>query len=201
MASSTGPNGAFTEILRHDKSGALTWRANTLTQADFAAVGVPFTDDMVIRFATNDGDPQSVNESGIDGFDASSVVCGDIGESYCTSNGATISAGGSSSVANNDLVLQATGIAPNKAGIFIYSQTQQALPFGNGTKCVGPSSIFRLQGLLNSGSGGTFAKNVDYSTLVPAGSIHAGETWYFQAWFRSAGSFDLSDGLKISFVP
>jgi V8-like Glu-specific endopeptidase len=199
-ASNSGPSGNFTEITRHDTSGGLAWQSNVLTPADFAAAGVSLTNDMVFRFASNDGDPQSINESGIDGFDVSSVVCGDVGETYCSSNAATISASGSASVAANDLVLKAEGVAPNKAGIFIYSMTAQSIPFGNGTRCVGPSSTFRLQGLLNSGAGGVLQKSVDYNTLVPAGMVTAGDTWYFQAWFRAGGSFDLSDGVKISFT-
>jgi V8-like Glu-specific endopeptidase len=200
-ASDTGPGGSFVEVARHETSGALTWRTHLLTAADFTAAGVALTDDMALRFTANDADPQSINEAGLDGVEVSSLVCGAVGESYCTSNGATISAGGSASIAANDLVLQAGGIAPNKVGIFIYSQTSQAVPFGGGTKCVGPSKILRIQGLLNSGAGGVLTKNVDYTTLAPSGQIGAGETWHFQAWFRSGGSFDLSDGVRISFTP
>jgi hypothetical protein len=200
-ASSSGTGGPFAEIARHDTGGNLTWRSHSLDAADFAAAGVALTSAMVLRYSANDGDPQSINESGLDAFDASSITCGSVGESYCTSNGATISATGSASIAANDLVLEATGLPPNKAGIFLYSLTQQSVPFGLGTKCVGPSKVYRIQPLLNSGANGVLTKAVDYGALVSAGAIVAGDTWHFQAWFRSGGSFDLSDGVKISFTP
>ena len=57
-----------------------------------------------------------------------------------------------------------------------------------------------MQPLLNSGASGTLTKAVDYGALVPNGQVVAGETWYFQAWFRAGGSFDLTDGVEISFV-
>ena len=199
-ASDSGPGGPFVEVLRHDTTGGLTWRSQTLSAADFTAAGLALTSNAVLRFTANDGDPQSINESGLDAFRVRSVTCGQVGSRYCTSSGATISASGSSSIGANDLVLTADGLPANKPGIFIYSMTQQAVPFGNGVRCVGPSKIFRMQPLLDSGASGILTKAVDYGALVPNGQVMAGETWYFQAWFRAGGSFDLTDGIEISFV-
>jgi len=199
-ASDAGAAGSFVEVARHDTGGGLAWRSHALTEADLAAAGLSLTANMRLRFTTNDGDPQSINESGLDAFDVSEVVCGEVGQSYCSSNGAAITASGSASVAAGDLVLEASGLPAGKPGIFIYSMTQQAVPFGAGTRCVGPSKIFRLQPLLTSNGAGTMTKAVDYAALVPSGQILPGQTWHFQAWFRSSGSFDLTDGRAISFV-
>jgi hypothetical protein len=42
------------------------------------AAGVVFTANMKIRFTTNDADPQSINESGVDGFQLISIGCDDV---------------------------------------------------------------------------------------------------------------------------
>ena len=200
-ASTSGPGGPFTEVARHDTSGGLSWRSHTLSNADFAAAGLVPSATTVLRFQANDGDPQSINESGLDAFRVANVVCGSVGASYCTSNGAAISATGSASLAANDLVLQATGMPANKNGMFIYSRSQQAVSFGLGTLCVGPTKIFRLQPLLKTSAAGSLTNAVDYGALNPNGQPVAGETLFFQAWFRSNGSSDLSDGLAIDFAP
>jgi len=199
-ASDSGLAGTFVEVANHDTGGGLAWRSHSLSDADFTGAGLALTPSMRLRFVANDGDPQSIVESGVDAFDVSRVVCGEVGESYCSSNAATMKATGSASVSANDLVLEANGVPAGKAGIFIYSMTQQSVPFGAGTKCVGPSKIFRLQPLLTSSGSGTMTKAVDNTALNPSGTFLPGQTWYFQAWFRSGGWFDLSDGRAISFV-
>ena len=196
-----GSGGSFSEVTRHDEGGALTWRNQVLTEADFTAAGVTLTSATRMRFTANDGDAQSIVEAGLDAFDVSRLTCGPVGETYCTSNGATISASGSASLADNDLTLTATGVPADKNGIFIYSMTQQSTPFGQGTRCVGPSLTVRLQPLTSSGPGGVLTAPVDYGALAPAGTILAGDTWNFQAWFRAGGgTFDLSDAVSITFT-
>ena len=67
--------GAWTEIARHDTSGGLNWRSQVIEQADLDAAGVTLTSTMRIRFTTNDGDPQSINESGLDAFYVITLSC------------------------------------------------------------------------------------------------------------------------------
>ncbi|UCG15851.1 MAG: hypothetical protein JSV19_11205 [Phycisphaerales bacterium] len=67
--------GPWTEIARHDTDGGLGWRHDVIDQADLNAAGVTLTSTMKLRFDTNDADPQSINESGLDAFSITSFVC------------------------------------------------------------------------------------------------------------------------------
>ncbi|UCG16735.1 MAG: S8 family serine peptidase, partial [Phycisphaerales bacterium] len=70
-----GGSGSWVEIARHDTDGGVSWRHSTITQADLDAAGVTPTANMKIRFNTNDADPQSINESGLDAFLVTSLEC------------------------------------------------------------------------------------------------------------------------------
>ena len=141
---------------------------------------------------------------------------GGIGTNYCmaATNSAgltgTMSADGSSSASANNLTLTASDLPANQFGIFVTSMTQAFVPGAGGTSngnlCVG-GSIGRYtlpNQILNSGSGGSFDLVVDL-TMTPQGSsfvsIAAGDTWYFQGWYRDpvgVGS-NFTDGLCITF--
>jgi len=133
-----------------------------------------------------------------------------IGTNYCisvpnsTGSAAVIEALGSGSVADNFLVLQASPV-PNQLGIFFYGSVQSLVPFGNGFRCTGVSGPVGLQRLgVTIPSGNVMQYQVDL-TAPPTGigTITAGSTWHFQAWFQdSAGggsNFNLSDGIEIQF--
>jgi len=140
------------------------------------------------------------------GVDNIRVGQGSVGTSYCQSSpnssgsASVISASGSSSLAQNNLVLSAGPMA-NEPGIFFFGTAQLSAPFGNGTRCVG-GSVFRLSP--NFATGNVLTRAVDLSA-APASVITVGSIWNFQAWFRDpAGGgvgFDLSDGLAIGFLP
>ena len=133
---------------------------------------------------------------------------GGIGTNYCVSTlnstgaGAVIAATGTSSVAANDVVLAAEPV-PDQPGIFFYGPTQVQQPFGNGFRCVG-GTVGRLAVELGVANRITHALD---NTQPPNAStvIAAGSTWNFQAWYRdpAAGgaSFNLSDGLELTFTP
>ncbi len=99
---------------------------------------------------------------------------------------------GSSSTAANDLTLRVQDLPQNEFGIFINSVASGFVPNPNnsqGNLCV-IGSIGRynaLDELQNSGTAGAFELTLDLTqTPTPAGavSILAGETWYFQCWYR-----------------
>jgi C1A family cysteine protease len=73
--SSNDGGGPWIEIARHDTNGGLNWRHHAITQADLDAAGVTLTATMKIRFTTNDADPQSINESGLDAFEVVQLHC------------------------------------------------------------------------------------------------------------------------------
>jgi len=122
----------------------------------------------------------------------------------------TMSAIGTSTVANNNLVIVASDLPPNQFGIFVTSMTQAFIPGGGGTTngniCVGGmiGRFSRPGEILATGAAGAFSLPIDL-TDVPQGngtvSVVAGQTWNFQAWHRDSvglGS-NFTDGLEVLF--
>ena len=143
---------------------------------------------------------------------------GSIGTRYCspgatnsTGSPSSISASGTVTVAENNLVLIAEDLPLNAFGFFLTSQSQGfvANPGGSdGNLCLG-GSIGRYVGpgqIVNSGATGSFALPLDLTrTPTPTGlvAIAAGETWNFQAWHRDAvggaATSNFTDGLEVQF--
>ncbi|MCB9916603.1 MAG: FG-GAP repeat protein [Planctomycetes bacterium] len=130
---------------------------------------------------------------------------------YCTATAnstgapAAISYLGTNSVANNDLFLFATGLPPSQTGVFYYGPQATSFAFGNGVRCVGGGTVYRLPVTI-TGPGGVTAWQLDITSPPEAsGQITAGSTWYFQYWFRDpsggGSNFNLSNGLKVPFCP
>lgn len=127
---------------------------------------------------------------------------------YCTaSSNSTGSASdmdwlGTTSVAANDLTLQAHNLPTSQFGIFFYGANQVAVPFGNGARCVG-GSLYRLTPISTGGSGeAQFALDIT-NPPAPLGQVDPGETWNFQFWYRekssAGGGYNFSDGLQVLF--
>jgi hypothetical protein len=81
-----------------------------------------------------------------------------VGTSYCigapnsAGSGALMCSSGSSSIADNDLVLSCNGLPANKFGLFFYGPNQIQTPFGDGFRCVG-GQLNRLPAQLSSAQG------------------------------------------------
>ncbi|MFT7670124.1 MAG: polyhydroxybutyrate depolymerase [Planctomycetota bacterium] len=137
-----------------------------------------------------------------------------LGSRYCTPNAnssgaaSRISAAGSLSVGNNDLVLSAASVPANVNGIFFYGPMTNSVPLGNGVLCIAPGGgvgLFRLP-LVNSGASSLLQVQPDLlNPPTQGGLIQPGDTWKFQAWFRDSAAggamFNLSDALSLSFEP
>ena len=112
---------------------------------------------------------------------------------------ALMSYSGTNDISNNNFVLSAYGLPANKLGLFFFGQNQTLVPFGNGWRCVG-APLQRLPATTSNMFGDmTWALNLN---ALPGGTvIHAGETWYFQAWYRdpAAGgaNYNASDALQV----
>ena len=131
---------------------------------------------------------------------------------YCSTSpnsvgaGAIISSSGSTSITANDLVFSATGAAPNQFGVFYFGPNAITVPFGQGVRCVGGGSIgiFRLP-LSLATAGGVHTRALDHGTLPLSAQISAGDTRYFQCWYRDpqggGSNFNLSDGRMVRFCP
>ena len=92
-------------------------------------------------------------------------------------------------------------------GIFYYGPEPVSLPFGNGVRCVGAGSVgtFRLPPI-QIDTFGFVQQAVDINNPPqPNGQISAGDTWYFQFWYRDpnggGSGFNLTDGLEVTFCP
>ena len=118
---------------------------------------------------------------------------------------------GTASVANNDLVLEATDLPMNSFGFFLTSQTQgfAANPGGSsGNLCLG-GGIGRFVGpgqIQNSGTTGALSLAVDNSQQpTPTGLVQvlAGDVWNFQAWYRDVSggmpTSNFTDGIEVTF--
>lgn len=143
-----------------------------------------------------------------------------VGSNYCgpavvnsTGGSASMSASGSTLVANNDLTLITDGMPLNSFGFFLTSTSQGFVtnPGGSqGNLCLG-GAIGRYVGpgqVQNSGSSGGISLVIDNSMHpTPTGLVQvvAGETWNFTAWFRDSNGMggatsNFSDGLEVLFV-
>jgi hypothetical protein len=137
-------------------------------------------------------------------------------ENFCTGavnssgTGATLSMGGSSSVATNDFTLTVTGVPVQSSGMFVYDSNTAQAPYGDGLRCVGTSNtgLYRLSPTLLPNGCGIITHLVDLTSGAPAAGssqIDSGSTWYFQFLYRDSAStgagFNASDGLKVIFCP
>lgn len=205
--SQNGLAGPFAVVFFTTASSS-AWRTLTILRDDILAAGLVPGPNMRLRVAVADlGVGASGAEGGLDGFRITTRTCqSGLGTRYCTalpnSTGAPaqISASGTASVVQNNLVLQAAPVPSNTSGMFLYGLQPSQTTFGNGIKCIA-SPIRRLP--VTSSSGTTLAHAVNVNAGSAAGVILAGTTWHFQGWFRdnAAGGSgtNLSNGLRITF--
>ncbi|MDA1265322.1 MAG: hypothetical protein O2816_09625 [Planctomycetota bacterium] len=188
--------------------------------------GSSVTDDEVLTYTNATGGVQSVvlevNIWSNSAFDCNSYDLdvavnggqGPIGTSYCgpanlnSSGGpALISAFGLTSVANNDVRLDAAGMATSQFGYFINGTVQGfVLPPGSqGNLCLSGGIGRHNANVLNSGATGEFSLQLNLNLVpTPGGdvAINPGETWYWQAWFRDVNpgnTSNFTDGICITF--
>lgn len=168
-----------------------------------------------------DGDLYGDLAVGASGVNISGKVYGLLGEclgnisSYCSpaapnsfsTNGGTITASGSTSVIDQDLILLARQCPPSVAGIFFYGTNQTQVSVGDGALCT-TASIQRIYPVQIVSALGTANLELDWNA-APIGSgpnmILAGETKNFSFWFRDpAGGpvgFNYTNAVSVSFCP
>jgi hypothetical protein len=131
--------------------------------------------------------------------------------SYCTTSpssvgaGATIASLGPSSLAANDLRLEAHDCPAGQFGIFYCGSLAGSLPFGDGTRCVTGTS-YRLPAV--SMGSGVAGYSLAHGSLPVGGELLAGARWDFQFGHRNpvyggggfgGAGFNLSDALSVEF--
>lgn len=130
--------------------------------------------------------------------------------SYCLTSPNSVGAGammgwtGSTSLSQSDLVLRVSAVPPGQLGLFIAGDGSAQVPFGDGWRCVG-GAVDRLLPPVLIAADGTGSSALDFNAQPLAAKYTAGETGYFQFWYRdpAAGGagFNLSNALQAELCP
>ncbi|MCP5020644.1 MAG: hypothetical protein GY930_02610 [bacterium] len=216
--SANGPGGPWVLVEDITTSGGLDWQSMDILPAQWIAAGAAASPTSHLRFTANDADTQSIVEAGIDGVQIQSVLCsyGNIGSNYCgpavpNSSGspAVISAVGSVVANINDVTLFADDLPLNEFNYFLTGTAAAFVPTPSGSQgnfCIGGSGGRYNQpgNILFSGTTGSVQLQIDL-TAIPTNPVQmavAGQTWYFQNWYRDnnpSSTSNFSDGLQILF--
>ena len=129
------------------------------------------------------------------------------GANSVSSAGAKIFFGGYPSFSSSGLELSAYALPMNQFGIFFGGPLAQdpAISFGNGFRCGRPQGLHRLNPVVSITLGE--AQRALDLTVPPLDTYQPGDTRYFQFWYRDpndpngAASFNLTDGVEVSFWP
>ena len=138
-----------------------------------------------------------------------SIVCA--GNANSTGVGAVLRACGSALAADNAVNLELTDLPLNQTVLFVNSRETilVANPGGSqGDLCIGSFSLGRhVNDIRDSGATGTASLALDLAnvpTNLGRTAVVAGETWYWQAWYRDiegggAATSNLSSAVGVTF--
>ena len=142
------------------------------------------------------------------------IISDECGTNYCMANPsstgapARIRALGSDTAAANDLTIEAYDMPLNTFGLLATSLAPGfvANPGGSqGNLCLGGSLGRYNANIMNSGATGSFQIPLDLTmtpTSVGMSSVAAGETRYWQIWYRDANptaTSNFTDGVRVTF--
>ena len=128
-----------------------------------------------------------------------------------TGHGALLAAGGMSSCALDELVLQATHLPPSQNAIVFMGPASVTSTYGDGLRVVSSGGLgLRRFPLQQADATGYFLQGPGLvalsQTFAPVHQIAAGQTWNFQCWYRDpvgpcANTTNLSNGVSVAFTP
>jgi hypothetical protein len=128
-----------------------------------------------------------------------------------TGQGANLVAGGSSSVALDELVLEASRLPSNASTMMFTGMAQANVPMGAGMRVVsgGAAGALKRFGVQPASSAGirSLGPGIVAATAgFPTGPILAGQSWSFQCWYRDptfacVRKTNLSNGVEVLFTP
>jgi hypothetical protein len=119
-----------------------------------------------------------------------------------TGHGGVLAGAGTSSVSASNLVLSVSGLPANQPVLFFQGNNAinggNGNVFGAGLRCAG-GGVRRLEVLFATGAG----EAATMSNISAAGAVTAGDLKRYQGWYRNPGgpclsSFNLTQGLEIS---
>jgi hypothetical protein len=130
--------------------------------------------------------------------------------SYCVAGpnsvgtGALLAHSGSTSLAANAFVLEASQLPAGTNHLFFLGSTAAQIPFGAGYRCIA-APIARLGPPAVTSAAGTASRVLDFTAPPLLGSLSPGDVRDFQCWYRDpAGGGtgqQLSDALSARFCP
>ncbi|HRV81732.1 MAG TPA: choice-of-anchor B family protein, partial [Planctomycetota bacterium] len=190
------------------------WYRHALRVGDF----VTTTSQVRLRFRAVDIGNGSIVEAAIDDLRVSEADCSggsmgvfcDPANTNSTGGIATISGTGSTTASDNNLVLQAS-LMPTGQFAYFVTGTGQVAPFvpggSMGNLCLGGSlGRFNLLSQIgNTGGSGSISLTLDLTSMPtnPTQPVLAGQTWYFQAWYRDVflgmSTSNFTNGLMVTF--
>ena len=116
--------------------------------------------------------------------------------------GAVLSATGSGTVAGDDTVFHVAQGRPGQTSMLVQGQQQQQIPFKDGILCMG-NPTFRLEPITLDATGAGSSS----VSIVTEGSVIAGQTRYYQLWFRDPGGVspcgsgsNLTNGVQVDWL-
>lgn len=128
-----------------------------------------------------------------------------------TSAGASLRGSGSASTGLDDLTLTASNLPPNQWGLVFMGGGEGRQSFGDGLLCAraGDVGIYRF-GVRATGAGsfeeGPGIVGYGLRNFPTDGQIVAGESWYFQGWYRDSSGpcgsgFNTTNAFAVTFAP
>lgn len=138
---------------------------------------------------------------GCEGF-VGATTC--LGAPNSTGVGAFLEAIGSSVAADRALVLNVTDVPRNQFGLFVVAYTPGIVPLGSGSQgilCLG-TPLVRFNGVVSDRGTGIASYAPDLSNIPMIGAVQAGQSYYFQYWYRDQNPFltsNLSSALRVDF--
>jgi len=123
-------------------------------------------------------------------------------------SGARMTWVGEARLSADTLVLQTTGTEPSNSGLYFQADNEltPALPWGDGLRCAG-GQLRRLGVRISNGAGDSDTSGFALPISVKAGNVSAGDTKFYQCWYRNplgspcSSEFNTSNGVGVTWLP
>ena len=123
-------------------------------------------------------------------------------------SGAQLTGSGEASLGADTLVLATTGLEPNNSGLYFQADNDLSpgVIWGDGLQCAG-GQLRRLGVRFSDASGYSDTSGYTQTISAKAGNVTAGDTKYYQCWYRNpiaspcGAEFNASNGLAVTWAP
>jgi len=123
-------------------------------------------------------------------------------------SGARLSGSGTASLTGDTVVLASTHLEPSNSGLYFQANNDLSpgLTWGDGLRCAG-GQLKRLGVRFSNASGSSDTSGFALSISAKAGNILAGDTKYYQCWYRNplnspcGADFNATNGYAITWAP